>query len=875
MILERAQRFERERALDRESIRQVVDRAVRAEPGMPMGEALLEIARLGQRAVPVLVEFLTGGPTEATRVNAAYILAHLGREAGYPLSRCLEAEDDVVVQHVCSVLVDLKPPETRAVPFLKALAEDSGRAQAVRLWAGRALEAITGRDAAGLPPAAELFREEANRYYLEDDVTSEEVDRMRGVLWIWAPEAGGSDTPRLRAVEVPRFTLDDLLARELTLRGMALAPEEGPLQVLLASVLLQQTREAATVDAILELQGMRVEGLDAMESAVTEWTTRVERNPRLAWTVGPDALGAVVTKSLRDGKAPVAVAALEAIERTLPANALLGGQAVESLVQALESGDAEVRTAAANCLARIGLPAGHAAFQDAVDALVDGARMQSDQIALLISNDSELRERVRSGLEERGVQTASSTDGALGAAQATRFPPKDGIFLDAELAEFSQVRRALALVGLVSGSPLPLVVIAPPERVDPLRDGLESANYNVAVRMNVAPGTQDLYESLAGEATGVGPRQAVLLVNGNVEERRELKQAILVAAERANRVGERSALSEALGRERGADDIFAVRPTSVNVFLSDELGGFHAMRTLQELRQDPRSRHVPVTLLVPPAMMADAERRFADFLNDPAAKVSLLSAKADDEAVFTAMSEMTEANPVSQQNYTRQTAYRMALRSARGLAGLAARAPVALSGTQVDALREVVADRARPVQVRTGVARILGLAGATRAAPTLAMVFREEPVAHHGLRVACLEALGLVDRANEYGDVKRSALNENDLVIQQRAAAALALANLGRADRAAILAEEMPADPKALLRGVAAAPPPPVGADTPAPTPREVLDAPIDSNIFEMAPAGVSSGSMSGTEGAASAESSAEGDAESASGEGFMEAPAE
>ncbi len=887
MVLERAQRFEQGQMLAEANIRQVVERAVRAEPGMPMGEALLEIAQLGQRAVPELVRQLTEGSTEAARVNAAYILTHLGRQAGYPLSRCLLAEDPFLVQNVCSVLADIRPVETRAVPFLKALVDSPDRPDAVRQWATRALEAITGRDVAGLPSAAELFRLESDRYYLEDAETDEEVDALRGDFWVWDPDARGEGRGALRPLGIPRFTLDDMIARELSLQGLAIDPADGLLQVQLASILFQQAREAATVDAILALQGLRIPGLDVIDSDVAEWMRRTERNERLAWAVGPDALGAVIEKSLADSKHTVSVAALEAIERTLPANALTEGQTVTPLMNALESPDVPIRAAAANCLARIGIPAAHAAFGSARDALVEGTRAQSETIALVISNDPGVRSRLRGILEKRGVRVTAATDGALGAAEATRFPPKDGIFLDAELAEFSNIEQALRLVGFVHGSPLPLVIIAPEERADTLGAALEGAGYAVDVRGDVSPATEDLYGELAAlhRQTGGGARRAVLLVNGNIDERRELKQSLLIAAERSNRVGGESELVEALGRSRPQDDIFSVRPTMLNVFLSDELGGFNAMRTLQELRQDPRSRHVPVTLLAPESMMEDAHRRFRDFLEDADARVRILSLSAEGESVFSGMQEMRSENPVSQRNYTRQTTYRMALRSARSLVALAGRSSLTLSEEQVDGLRDVVSDRARPEPIRTEAARVLGLAGASRAAPTLAMVFREEPQSHHGLRVACLEALGLVDRANEYDDVKRSALDEDDLVIQQRAAAALALAGLGRPARSALLAEEMPNDPVLMLGGTEAPAPPPVHPDTPAPSPRVVLDAPIDSNVFEMTdpPAGRSSPGATAPEESAMEEEAvmeeeeavpapSEGDSD---GGGFMEAPAE
>jgi HEAT repeat protein len=119
------------------------------------GAASLELIRLGEPAVPALVELLQD-PAPENRALAARTFWGMGARAGgtaaMALGEVLADGDGAVRVSAAMALANMGPPAAPAVPALiKALRDPSGE---VRQWAARALGGI-GRAAEPALPALE------------------------------------------------------------------------------------------------------------------------------------------------------------------------------------------------------------------------------------------------------------------------------------------------------------------------------------------------------------------------------------------------------------------------------------------------------------------------------------------------------------------------------------------------------------------------------------------------------------------------------------------------------------------------------------------------------------------------------------------------
>ena len=826
-ILKRAQWFEQSRRMEKQHIDTVVREAI-TNPEDP--RPLYELSLLGPYAVPYLIEHLRSGKDDVARTNAAYILVHLGPQVVIPVAEALATNDNLLLEHLCDILRKIQPPDPRALPSLKRVHEDESLLPTVRnRWAKMALEAISGQSADNLKKAADFYYEEANRLYLSGPTVQEELEDLRGSWWVWAPDAANGKGS-LEYIAVPSFALDDLMAEEMVYDAMALPGDKQRLQVLLASILMQAAKEVEEMSVILDHEGVVNPAIQAQREHVDLWRKRLYKNLRVSYTVGPVLLTRVLAKALMDGKGPVAVAAIEGIETlsrakngwaqtqnwnaplaaAAPAASAAPGKneatpaAVEithPLLTALENPDRRVRYASAVALSHIGFPSDHPQYRALLPILVDGAREKSPIVCLIVSNNPQVRERLAMLLENKGVLAMTAPNGREACDLAVQFPPKDCIIIDSAAEEFPRLQQALAMKNITSTSPLPLTIITSREFVDAIARQFEKTRWVVQTRFEANPDNPRLYDDLriAGRSQEGEKQVVMILTNKDRAARLRLREVLQLQAEKQSRPARQRELLLLMRQRNLLSDIFPLRHTFVNIFLDEELAGYNAMRTLQTLRSDVRTKHIPVALLTSAERRPTVEREFEKFL-EKKEDARLMDYQIGDLDLLNEVKDMTALNPLSKHNYVRRMFDRIALRCAEALAALdIAGGAIQMAPPQVDGLREVLSDISRPVDLRTAVAKALGHFRPQAAAKTLAAVFREEDKRNIELRASCLDALGAIDTADEYREIKMAALDEPYIAIQEAAARALATVDSTDERREEVLVKQRVNDPRQIL----------------------------------------------------------------------------
>ncbi len=847
-LLKRAQRFEQKQLLDPAKIGEIVENSVHNPEKNP--ENLIAISRLGVHAVPELVKYLRNRQDDLGRTNSEFILIQLGTQSVPPLCAVLaEEKDTLLLQQVCRILKNILPHDSRALPALKRLYENTGMLPPVRESAKDALETISGQSVNGLPTAAEYYLAEANRYYMGGDDVDSEVDSMLKMFWVWNTTVG------LRSITVPDFAMADVLAEELSYQGMMLTEDKTRFQTLISSILLQQAATNNMLASIVDYQQERFPDVEELQQEVREWEARLGRledqngfavgyrNENIAWSIGLDGLCGVLEKALVDHKDAVAVSAMQGIQAIGGENgwSVLAGwkrpvgvisvadvkdaaagssvsAAVNPLISALNSPIPQLRIIAANCLVRIGLPTNSPEYAKLLPVLLEGVQQQKEVITMLVSGNAQLRESTAKMLTSRGVLSMTAPGGREGVAMAVQYPPKDAILLDEAVDEFSQLHNRLALREFVADASLPLTIITVRERVEAITNQfmkkennklVESPLWSVTVMNDVDPDDTKVFQNLKMIKRFASEKQPVVLMTCPEREKRiNMKQRLLLVSEQEARPERLSQLAQLRGN-KAVTDIYGIRATFSNVFLDEELSGYDVMKTVTEMRQDPRTREVPIAILAVSSRIEELKKDLKEFLaND--ADVRLLDVKAGVDDLMAAIKDMKNKNPMAKRNYMRHESDLLAIDSAEAMAMLDVNVVGELSLQQAEALMASVSEKTsglRPLALRTGVAEVLGKFGVSRSCNILAGVFKSAPKEQAELRAACMDALGACDTKGEFRALMEEALAETGYAgfdkVQQAATRSLALLSAkSSAERTSVMKDLRPNDPDKLLEPV-------------------------------------------------------------------------
>ncbi|MBN2712099.1 MAG: HEAT repeat domain-containing protein, partial [Planctomycetes bacterium] len=647
-LLVRAQEEEQKQIFDPENIRRIVEDVVvvNKEGEYPIRQ-LKEIHIVGSFAVPALVSHLKAGKDEVARTNASYILMNLGPQAVIPLVECLNSDDAILLQHTCFILAQIRPEDQRALPALMRLYEKEGNLPAVREAAKQAVEAISGSTIDKVPSSEVLYYKEANRLYQGGSIIDAEMEDLKGALWTW------TDKGLVNAI-VPIYQLDDLMAQELIYDGMEVAKDPSSFEILLASSFIKQAVENDEMEMVLERKAVENPEITKQQTEFKVWTQLLAKNKKLARIVGPDLMVSVFDKAMLDGQVTVATACLKAFQASAgdkgwamvsgwaPAVSKVADKAEDSkaaapasvdshpFIAALDHPDWRIRVAAANCLVRIGFPSSDPAYKRLSAILAEGARQNSRYVVLIISNDANVRETMAKKLEAEkldgkeivnNILVMTAPSGRDGVNLAKQYPTKDCIIIDREVNEFARLHERRALYEHTSGSELPLTIVTSRHRVDEIKAQFPDTMWTVHVRTNITADKENLYEQLHLLQRYRDEKQVVaILTQDDAKERRRIQQFLQLEAERRGRPTRQSELLKLMSesKDKRLYDIFPTRNIFVNVYVDDDLSGYNAMRTLQEIRRSPSTAKVPVALLTTAEDKKNAAAEFERFMDDKA-----------------------------------------------------------------------------------------------------------------------------------------------------------------------------------------------------------------------------------------------------------------
>lgn len=524
-----------------------------------------------------------------------------------------------------------------------------------------------------------------------------------------------------------------------------------------------------------------------------------------------------------------AEAAPAAETTTIAKSSEFTNSAADAPVQALNNKNERIAIAAANCLARIGLPTTNPAYAELLPLLVKGAEENRATVALIISNEPNLRDRFSKIMEKDQIIPMVATEGYGGYTIATQYPPKDAIFIDNSIDQFGFLRLQLELRNVSHGKVLPVTIIttrdhaaniaeqftkdtlqaqAKEQRSDikHLVDGgnnmYDSQPWRVVVRHNVEPDSKEIYDDIATLGRyGSDSLPIVILTNPTREGREQLKKSLMLRAERELRPEGLSEYARLLNQEKVMGDIFGVRITYVPVFLDEEVAGFDAMNTVQALQTDPRTRPVPIAILTDAERVKDVEKDFEFFIKDN--KVRILSRDIEPKQLVDSINKMKAENALSQQNFSRALSNNIALRSAQAMSDLTVTAyRQGLSSGEQKQLVAVAADTSRPEDLRVAAVEALGHFRARAVIESLMSLFTDTEHKNVRLRTAILRSVGEIDLKNEFMDFKLQAMSDPEVAIQEEAAKALGPAAQGTKDIGHYLDTLRPNNPLSLLNGI-------------------------------------------------------------------------
>lgn len=305
--------------------------AIRRLGGIPRAQLLAtqHLEDAGEYAVPYLLdamaEALRNPASETQLAGMIEALPEIGRPAIRPLAAALQMNNDALKAEIIRALGKIGYPQS--VACLKHVAEKDPSTE-LRDLALASIRQIDPR--AANAPAAALFFQLAERYYVHHESLAPQADAPFANIWFWDTSAN-----RLARVEVDRGYFHELMSMrccEWSLKA------EGQFGLAIGLWLGAFFKAEATGVAMPEYFGQN--HADALVYATT---------------AGPEYLHQALARALNDRDAAVALGAVEALAITAGEKSLMYtlGPA-QPLLQALSFPDRAVRYSAAIAIANAG-----------------------------------------------------------------------------------------------------------------------------------------------------------------------------------------------------------------------------------------------------------------------------------------------------------------------------------------------------------------------------------------------------------------------------------------------------------------------------------------------------------------------------------------
>lgn len=344
------------------------------------------LVNAGEYAGPQLIEAVANGRTPVVQAEAGELLTRMGAAVVQPLCAALVGAEPVQQERIASILGRIGAAE--AAPYLVEVA-GSTSSDGVRTAAIRALEQI------GVDPgvsAASLYVALGEAYYSEPaNLTRFEGEEMQ-LVWRFDPGLGIFATP------VRTEVFHEIMAMRLAEHALDLDPAvDGAAPLWLAANLSRE-----------------IDGPDAYDNPLYPSSRRTAGYYAVA--AGPDILARVLNRALDDSDTPLARRVIEAMGRSVGAEALASSASDDSaLVRALVYPDRRVRFEAALVLAAAQPRAPFAGSDRVVPILASAIRDAGVRYTLVVTDDLQRRQELAGVLTNAGfvaLAPAASLDDA-------------------------------------------------------------------------------------------------------------------------------------------------------------------------------------------------------------------------------------------------------------------------------------------------------------------------------------------------------------------------------------------------------------------------------------------------------------------------------
>ena len=341
----------------------------------------------GEYGVPLLINALTDQKlTALARERIVVVLPRLGKEAVRPLCEALLGVRDPAVQEIiCQALG--KIGYRHAAPYLKELAETPGLLARTREAAEQALAATAGQ--AMKKPAAELYYDNAVKYYRNDDSVGSDSRYNTANVWYWEERLG------VTCKVVPVAIFDEIYAMRSARAALRLDPRFDP---------------AVTVWLAADMR---------KDAAGAKDPTHPSDEPSAefyALAASAKNLQRVLEVAMKDGDTAVVVRAIAALAKTAGAENLVapveGGD--NPLAAALTYPSRQVRYMAGETLALARPQKPFAGSHLVVPVLVEALRQTGVPMVVLADAAPEHRNTVKDLL--RGAKVGVTDGATLGAS---------------------------------------------------------------------------------------------------------------------------------------------------------------------------------------------------------------------------------------------------------------------------------------------------------------------------------------------------------------------------------------------------------------------------------------------------------------------------
>jgi CheY-like chemotaxis protein len=193
-------------------------------------------------------------------------------------------------------LSDIQPLDPRALPALKARLEDAKETAVVKAMATRLIKKISGLTSEATKPSSEYYYDLANRYFLDRAGVSEEAEEADGIIW-HLNEAG-----ELIPVQYPLWAWSEQMAEDVLLQGLAINPDYTAFFPLWACIHASQFAHVKDLVDILNENPSQNSFSAEEKKEVENWDKKLVNARRLVAAVGKEHVNAALNKVHADMK---------------------------------------------------------------------------------------------------------------------------------------------------------------------------------------------------------------------------------------------------------------------------------------------------------------------------------------------------------------------------------------------------------------------------------------------------------------------------------------------------------------------------------------------------------------------------------------------